>query len=89
MLAGHYRFRVPPLAQLNTLLILYNCQDEYLKYMPDLRRLSKRFQRGLATLEDVVRVYQVILKVSLIIRLVLTSLQTGLAPRHGCCPRER
>ncbi|KAF9493768.1 DNA mismatch repair protein [Pleurotus eryngii] len=37
-------------------------QDEYLKYMPDLRRLSKRFQRGLATLEDVVRVYQVILK---------------------------
>ncbi|KAJ8701458.1 MSH2 protein [Pleurotus ostreatus] len=37
-------------------------QDEYLKYMPDLRRLSKRFQRGLATLEDVVRVYQVMLK---------------------------
>ncbi|KAJ4001111.1 muts domain V-domain-containing protein [Lentinula boryana] len=37
-------------------------QDEYLKYMPDLHRLSKRFQRSQASLEDVVRVYQVVLK---------------------------
>ncbi|KAF5390577.1 hypothetical protein D9757_002738 [Collybiopsis confluens] len=37
-------------------------QDEYLKYMPDLHRLSKRFQRKQASLEDVVRVYQVVLK---------------------------
>ncbi|KAJ3905637.1 muts domain V-domain-containing protein [Lentinula edodes] len=35
-------------------------QDEYLKYMPDLHRVSKRFQRSQASLEDVVRVYQVL-----------------------------
>lgn len=32
--------------------------------MPDLTRICKRFQKGIATLEDVVRVYQVVLKVS-------------------------
>ncbi|KAJ3545219.1 hypothetical protein NMY22_g2523 [Coprinellus aureogranulatus] len=37
-------------------------QDEYLKFMPDMHRLSKRFQKGLANLENVVRVYQMILK---------------------------
>lgn len=31
--------------------------------MPDLHRLSKRLQRKKATLEDIVRVYQVVLKV--------------------------
>lgn len=30
--------------------------------MPDLHRISKRFQRGVASLEDVVRVYQAILR---------------------------
>ena len=38
-------------------------QDEYLKAMPDLSRINKRFQRSIASLEDVVRVYQVVLKV--------------------------
>lgn len=33
-----------------------------MKVMPDLHRLSKRFQKSLASLEDVVRVYQVVLK---------------------------
>ncbi|KAI3615868.1 dna mismatch repair protein msh-2 [Moniliophthora roreri] len=37
-------------------------QDDYMKLMPDLHRLSKRFQKGQASLEDVVRVYQVVLK---------------------------
>ena len=32
--------------------------------MPDLTRICKRFQKGIATLEDVVRVYQVVVKVS-------------------------
>lgn len=32
--------------------------------MPDLHRLSKRFKKGIASLEDVVRVYQVVLKVT-------------------------
>ena len=31
--------------------------------MPDLSRINKRFQRSIASLEDVVRVYQVVLKV--------------------------
>ncbi|KAJ2912918.1 hypothetical protein MD484_g7501, partial [Candolleomyces efflorescens] len=39
-------------------------QDEYLKFMPDMHRLSKRFQKGLANLENVVRVYQMILKLT-------------------------
>ncbi|KIY44220.1 DNA mismatch repair protein MSH2 [Fistulina hepatica ATCC 64428] len=37
-------------------------QDEYMRYMPDMHRLSKRFLKGQATLENVVRVYQMILK---------------------------
>lgn len=37
-------------------------QDDYLKMMPDIQRLSKRFQRSAASLEDVVRVYQMVLK---------------------------
>lgn len=31
--------------------------------MPDLHRISKRFQKSVASLEDVVRIYQVVLKV--------------------------
>jgi DNA mismatch repair ATPase MutS len=31
--------------------------------MPDLHRISKRFQKNAASLEDVVRVYQAVLKV--------------------------
>jgi DNA mismatch repair protein MSH2 len=41
-------------------------QDEYLRLMPDMRRLSKRFAKGVASLEDVIRVYQVVLKVLLL-----------------------
>lgn len=33
-------------------------QEEHLKFIPDLYRLAKRFQRKLASLEDVVRAYQ-------------------------------
>ena len=39
-------------------------QDEYLKLMPDMHRICKRFQKSIASLEDVVRVYQAVLKVS-------------------------
>ncbi|BGP57733.1 hypothetical protein JCM8202_002386 [Rhodotorula sphaerocarpa] len=35
--------------------------DDFLKSMPDFHRISKRFQKGAASLEDVVRVYQAIL----------------------------
>ncbi len=48
-------------------------QDEQLKMMPDLHRISKRFQRGVASLEDVVRVYQAILRLPDIVQ----ALETG------------
>lgn len=37
-------------------------QDEFMKVMPDMHRLSKRLQKSVATLEDIVRVYQVVIK---------------------------
>lgn len=39
-------------------------QNDYLKMMPDMHRISKRFQKGIATLEDVVRVYQAVLRLA-------------------------
>ncbi|KAJ3300092.1 MutS-like protein [Borealophlyctis nickersoniae] len=41
-------------------------QEEHLKSFPDLHRLAKRFQRGNATLQDVVRVYQVVIRLPLL-----------------------
>lgn len=35
-------------------------QEEHLRKMPDFHRISKRFHRGIAGLEDVVRVYQAV-----------------------------
>lgn len=37
-------------------------QDDILKVMPDLHRLAKRFQKGNASLQDVVRIYQVVIR---------------------------
>lgn len=37
-----------------------------MKLMPDMNRISKRFQKSVASLEDVVRVYQAVLKVTLL-----------------------
>ncbi|KAJ7484541.1 muts domain V-domain-containing protein [Mycena latifolia] len=50
-------------------------QDEYMKMMPDMHRLSKRFQKGVASLEDVIRVYQVVLLLPGLIQ-VLENVQT-------------
>ncbi|KAF9524112.1 DNA mismatch repair protein MSH2, partial [Crepidotus variabilis] len=49
-------------------------QDDYLKAMPDLIRICKRFQRGIGTLENVVRIFQVVLKLQGM-REVLESIQ--------------
>lgn len=34
-----------------------------MKVMPDMNRITKRFQKSVSSLEDVVRVYQAVLKV--------------------------
>lgn len=38
-------------------------QNDYLKLLPDFHRLSKRFQKNSAGLEEVVRIYQAVVKV--------------------------
>ncbi|WFD08172.1 MSH2 protein [Malassezia vespertilionis] len=43
-------------------------QETFLKFMPDLLRISKRFQRGASTLEDVVRCYQAVERIPLLIQ---------------------
>lgn len=50
-------------------------QNNILKPMPDFSRITKRFNRGNASLEEVVRVYQAVSKVS------------GRQTRHGSIER--
>ncbi|TRM69557.1 muts domain V-domain-containing protein [Schizophyllum amplum] len=61
-------------------------QDEYLKMMPDMHRLGRRFQKGLASLENVVRVYQVVFKLPGMIE-ALEGVQTE-TPEHTALIEE-
>lgn len=45
-------------------------QQDQLRMMPDFHRISKRFQKGVATLEDVVRVYQAVLRLPQLLELL-------------------
>jgi hypothetical protein len=54
-----------------------------MKLMPDMNRISKRFQKSVASLEDVVRVYQAVLKVrSSDPYEYLANAETLLSPAH-------
>ncbi|KAF9288863.1 MutS-like protein [Mortierella alpina] len=55
-------------------------QESHLKMIPDLHRLAKRFQRGVASLQDVVRAYQVVVRLPGLVS-TLASCETG-APEH-------
>lgn len=47
--------------------------------MPDMRRISKRFHRSVASLEDVVRVYQAVQKVRATGFIFLTGLEVSVS----------
>ncbi|KAG0211697.1 MutS-like protein [Mortierella sp. GBA30] len=53
-------------------------QESHLKMIPDLHRLAKRFQRGVASLQDVVRAYQVVVRLPGLVS-ALGSCETGSA----------
>ncbi|CAG8456480.1 9119_t:CDS:10 [Diversispora eburnea] len=50
--------------------IRQSIREDHLKSTPDLHRIAKRFQRGSATLQDVIRVYQVLTKLPELINLL-------------------
>ncbi|KAK9455670.1 muts domain V-domain-containing protein [Dipodascopsis uninucleata] len=41
----------------------YSMQEEHLRAIPDLSRIAKKFQRGAANLEDVVKIYQTVIRI--------------------------
>lgn len=56
----HYRQVLQYDGETTSLLV----QTNFLKYMPDFHRLAKKFHRRVANLEDVIRVFQAIQRVS-------------------------
>lgn len=45
-------------------------QENFLRYMPDMHRICKRFHKSAASLEDVIRVYQAAIRVCIWLRLL-------------------
>lgn len=60
-------------------------QEDHLRAIPDLYRLAKKFQKGLATLEDVVRVYQVVIRLPGIIN----TLEGVMEEQYQTCLEEQ
>ncbi|KAI8335610.1 muts domain V-domain-containing protein [Blakeslea trispora] len=56
-----------PLLNLEEIKTRQAIQEDHLKYVPDLHRLAKRFQKGLATLQDVIRIYQLVIRLPALI----------------------
>jgi DNA mismatch repair protein MSH2 len=52
-------------------------QTDFLRFMPDLLRNSKRFQKGVASLEDVVNVYQGVIRLPALIAHLEEAAETG------------
>ncbi|KAI8991054.1 muts domain V-domain-containing protein, partial [Mycotypha africana] len=51
-----------PLLNLNDIKLRQSLQEDHLKQVPDLHRLSKKFLKKKATLQDVIRIYQVVIR---------------------------
>lgn len=49
-------------AFVNDTLLRQSLQDTHLNRLPDLHRMTKKFQKGGAKLQDVVRIYQVVMR---------------------------
>ncbi|KAG8840273.1 MutS-like protein, partial [Serendipita sp. 411] len=47
----------------NDITCRQSLQEQYLRYMPDMHRICKRFHKKTATLEDVIRVYQAAIRI--------------------------
>ncbi|KAI9307805.1 putative DNA mismatch repair protein MSH2 [Cunninghamella echinulata] len=48
-------------------------QETHLKKIPDLHRIAKRFQRGIAKLQDTYRAYQVVIRLPIMIKVLQNS----------------
>lgn len=49
-------------------------QDDFLCFVPDVKRLTRKLMKGKASLEDVIRIYQLILKLPEILNILESSL---------------
>lgn len=71
---------------INDALMRQTMRDDFLRTMPDLTRISKRFAKGAASLEDVVRVYQAVVRLPDMIQALE---RTDLGEDAGKADRER
>lgn len=51
-------------------------QEDHLKHIPDLHRLGTKLQKGNATLQDVIRIYQVVIHLPAMVQCLQTQAPT-------------